>query len=126
MVAGLEVQTSAHENTVVVVAAGEVDIATAPVMNEALIAAISDHAEAQLVCCDLSRVTFLDSSGIGTLAAANRRAKAEGLEFCLAGATGPIQKILRLTAMDRVFRCYDSVEAAGITRGDDQDPVPVA
>lgn len=123
MVAGLEVQTSVYEDTVVIAAIGEVDIATAPQLQEALAAVLTAPAGARLLCCDLSEVTFLDSTGLSTLATARKRADAEGVEFCLIGASGAVEKVLKLTAMAGVFQSCDSVEAARRQRGDDPDPL---
>ena len=125
MVAGLEVQMSVCDDVVVVATIGEVDIATAPQLDDVLVAAITAGADAGLLCCDLSQVTFLDSTGLSTLALARNRASAEGLEFCIVGASGPVEKVLKLTAMDRVFASYDSVNAARRERGDDPRPLPV-
>lgn len=125
MVAGLEVRTSVYEDAVVVAAIGELDIATASQLNEALAVVITALPGIGVLCCDLSQVTFLDSTGLSTLAAARTRAEARGVEFCLTGASARVEKVLRLTAMDRVFRSYASVEAARRRQGDDPDPLPV-
>jgi len=126
MVAGLDVHTSVNEDAVVVAAVGEVDIATASLLDEALAAVLAAPAGAKLLCCDLSQVTFLDSTGLGTLARVHALADAQGFVFCLTGASARVEKVLRLTAMDGVLRSYESVEEARRLRGDDPDALPVA
>ncbi|MGH1369810.1 MAG: STAS domain-containing protein [Maritimibacter sp.] len=63
------------------------------------------------VVLDLSKVDFLDSSGLGAVVAAMKQAGPEkNLE--LAGLTPTVAKVFRLTRMDGVFSIHASVEAA--------------
>lgn|SRR5512146_2792512 len=55
---------------------GEVDIASASWLHEALLLAIRRHGPA--ICVDLQGVTFLDCSGVSVLLTARRRACLEG------------------------------------------------
>jgi anti-sigma B factor antagonist len=55
---------------------GEMDIASAAWLRDALLLAIRRHGPA--ICVDLHGVTFLDCSGIGVLLATARRARLEG------------------------------------------------
>lgn len=60
------------------------------------------------VVLDLSRVTFLDSSGLGAVVAVMKLlGPARKLE--LAGLTPTVQKVFRLTRMDSVFVIHDAV-----------------
>lgn len=108
MVDGLDVPTIVRGQVVVLEAAGEVDIATASQLADALKAAVNDHAGATRIVCDLSGVGFLDSTGLSTLAAGLRQADREGVEFCLTGVCGQEARILTLTAMDADHLCLDS------------------
>lgn len=57
------------------------------------------------VLLDLSRVDFLDSSGLGAVVAVMKLAgPARSLE--LAGLTPTVQKVFRLTRMDQVFTIH--------------------
>lgn len=59
------------------------------------------------VILDLSRVTFLDSSGLGAVVAVMKLlGAARPLE--LAGLTPPVAKVFRLTRMDSVFTIHPS------------------
>jgi anti-sigma B factor antagonist len=60
------------------------------------------------VVLDLSRVGFIDSSGLGAVVAAMKLlAPARRLE--LAGLTPTVQKVFRLTRMDSVFTIHPAV-----------------
>lgn len=54
------------------------------------------------VVLDLSRVTFVDSSGLGALVAV-RKLFAEGRALELAGLTPNVRRVFQLTRMDSVF-----------------------
>jgi anti-sigma B factor antagonist len=74
---------------------------------------VTKHIEAghsQLVL-DLSRVEFVDSSGLGALVACLKRLGPRG-NMAIAGASGAVIRLFNLTRMDRVFSLHDSVDAA--------------
>jgi anti-sigma B factor antagonist len=82
----------------VVLADGEVDIATAPLLGRALEAGLADGRQTLVV--DLRRVSFLDCTGIGLLAQARWRAHQQGTRMrILAGrAVARTVALLDLTA----------------------------
>lgn len=62
------------------------------------------------VLLDLTEVEFLDSSGLGAVVAA-RKLLGKGRQLSLAGLQPAVEKVLRLTHMDRVFPIYPDAEA---------------
>ena len=89
---------------------GEIDIYTAPMFKQAVVGLVSDgNAD---VVIDLSGVTFMDSSGFGTLLGATRRLRPAGGGLHLAGANTTIQRMLRLTRLDTIMQLYDTPEEA--------------
>lgn len=63
------------------------------------------------VLLDLSRVSFLDSSGIGAVVAAKKQLGPDrALE--LASLTPAVEKVFRLTRLDSVFTIYADVATA--------------
>jgi anti-sigma B factor antagonist len=62
---------------------------------------------AQRVLLDLSRVTFLDSSGLGAVVAVMKMLGPDR-RLELAGLTAPVQKVFRLTRMDSVFTIHSA------------------
>lgn len=87
---------------------GEVDLYTAPQLEEAL----AQDARAYVV--DLIDCEFMDSTGLGVLVAA--RARVERLALIAPGIE--VQRILEISGMDRVFPVYASPEAASVIAGD--------
>ena len=57
---------------------------------------------------DLSRVSFLDSSGLGAVVAAFKQAGPER-RLELAGLTPTVEKVFKLTRMDSVFTIHAAV-----------------
>jgi anti-sigma B factor antagonist len=80
---------------------GELDIATA----EQAYSYISEIIDGRLapVTVDLSGLTFCDASGLGVLARAARYARQKGRQLTLASARPSLQKIMRITGLDRAF-----------------------
>jgi anti-sigma B factor antagonist len=92
--------------THVVHVSGELDLATAPRLEEALAAATGE----QLVI-DLSGCTFLDSAGIRTLVAAARdRAGASPLR--IVSADPGIVRLLEITGVDTLVHIHPSIDSA--------------
>jgi anti-sigma B factor antagonist len=60
------------------------------------------------VILDLSRVSFLDSSGLGAVVAV-MKLLGPGRRLELASLTPTVAKVFRLTRMDTVFTIHDSV-----------------
>jgi anti-sigma B factor antagonist len=60
------------------------------------------------VMLDLSRVSFLDSSGLGAVVAV-MKLLGPGRRLELASLTPTVAKVFRLTRMDTVFTIHDSV-----------------
>lgn len=60
------------------------------------------------VVLDLSRVAFVDSSGLGAVVAVHK-ALAPDRKLELAGLTATVQKVFRLTRMEQVFTIHDQL-----------------
>ena len=95
-------------STSIVSASGEIDLSTAETFKTALDEAMASGAREVIV--DLGQVTFLDSTGIGVLAGTLRSRSERSVGLVVSG--GPVEKVLMLTGMDRVFPMYQSQEDA--------------
>ena len=63
------------------------------------------------VILDMSKIEFLDSSGLGAVVAVMKSlAPHRQLELC--GLTGNVDKVFRLTRMDTVFRIHPDLDTA--------------
>lgn len=74
------------------------------------------------VVLDLSRVDFLDSTGLGAVVTGLKRMRGHG-ELVLCGIVEVVMNVFRLTRMDRVFRIEPDVDAAVAALSSQFDPV---
>ena len=63
---------------------------------------------------NMSNVTYIDSSGLGTLVASHTSARTQGATMKLSNLGAKFREILQLTKLLTVFEVYDS-EAAAIS-----------
>jgi len=89
---------------------GSLDIATAPTVRAALLEA-SERGDHRLIV-DLTKVEFLDSTGLGALIGGQRRAKEFGGDVRLVATEGQILRLLRITGLLKVFSVYPTLDAA--------------
>lgn len=85
----------------VVAVGGELDLFTSPQLKQRLADAL-DSGKLQLVV-DLSETTFVDSSALGALIGALRRARERGGRLVLVSQGPEIARTMELTGLDQVF-----------------------
>jgi anti-sigma B factor antagonist len=90
--------------------AGEIDLYTSPKVESLLDAAVGQGV-AQIVI-DLSKVTFLDSSGLGALVHGKRIADPAGSTLTIVCDRPNLLRTLRVTGLDSVFAVHRTREAA--------------
>jgi anti-sigma B factor antagonist len=118
------VTTRAIDELSVVDVAGEVDVFSAPELAEQLTQLFD--AGRRTVVVDLTSVTFLDSTGLGTLVAARNRAEEAGGQLPIIGSGERVLKLFRITGLDEVFEIYPSIEAAVTATTGTSEPGPEA
>ena len=94
---------------VVTVHNSRIDAAAAIEFKDAM--RVETETEAAIVILHLQEVTFIDSSGLGAIVAAMKHMGQER-SLVLAGLTPAVDKVFRLTRMDRVFGVFPTLEAA--------------
>jgi anti-sigma B factor antagonist len=91
------VESDREDSVTLVTVTGEVDLATAPELEERLGEAVA----AGDTTADLVGVEFMDSTGLRVLIAAHEAADAAGHSFSLVVAEGPVTRLLRITGVDQ-------------------------
>ncbi len=108
----LEVQTRQAENGVTVLApTGRLDVAGAPALKDAIGVVIDDDGSPRVVI-DMEGVSFVDSTGLGSVIAALKQIRSRQGELRLAAPNQQVRVVLELTTLDRVFPYYATVEEA--------------
>ena len=85
-----------------IAAAGELDIATAPELLRRLDASIDANPGSAIVI-DFGAVTFVDSTGLGALMVARRRARTHGGRVGIVNARPAVQMTLQVTGLDKLL-----------------------
>jgi anti-sigma B factor antagonist len=99
------------EGTVVALT-GELDIATAPVLED-YFRTLGASSPARLVI-DIAALAFCGCAGLDVLLSEYRRAVAAGGWLRICGATPSFLKILRITELSEALRCYPTAADAFI------------
>lgn len=94
---------------------GEIDVATAPQLREALVGLVGD--ERSRIVVDLSGVDFLDSTGLGVLVGALKRARSHDGELALACAQPRVLRVFEITGLTQVFAIHETLDAATTAAG---------
>jgi len=91
---------------------GEVDLHTAPQLRAALSLAIDQADASSAVLVDLSRVSFIDSTGLGELVAAHKALQAHDASLHLVAGHDRVRRLLALTGLDEVLSVHPDRAAA--------------
>jgi anti-sigma B factor antagonist len=70
------------------------------------------HAQDENIVLDMSKVTFVDSAGLGALLSAMKQITTIGGSLRLADLNDDVLTLFRLVRMNRVFEIFDNVEEA--------------
>ena len=89
---------------------GEVDVYTAPMLREQ-IRELAAKGVVHLIA-DLSRVDFLDSTGLGALVGGLKRLREAGGSLALVISTPRILRIFQITGLTKAFAAWPSVTDA--------------
>lgn len=89
---------------------GSLDFETAPSLRAALMEA-ADEGKHDIVV-ELAHLEFLDSSGLGALIGAHKRALEHEGRVRLIISPGPIERLLTITGLMNVLAVYPSIDAA--------------
>jgi anti-sigma B factor antagonist len=90
--------------------AGEVDMHNSPAVRTELLAAAGRRPP--LILVDLSRVEYIDSSGLATLVECLQHAAVYGGKLALVGARRATMDVFAISRLDRVFSFYASEDEA--------------
>lgn len=105
------VRTETQDSSRIVRISGEVDLKTSPQLRDELLAVVV-AGEQQRIVVDLSDVRYMDSSGVGTIVEAKRRADKHGNRIILAGLQARVRSVFEITQLDKFFTITASVEEA--------------
>ncbi len=91
---------------------GEIDLHVSPQIGASLATLIAQKPSQMVV--DLSKVTYIDSSGLAVLIEAMQNVDHYGGKFALSGLQESVRPIFEIARLDQVFRIFpDTASALG-------------
>jgi anti-sigma B factor antagonist len=105
----LSVTVRRERGAVIAAVTGDIDMSTVAGLRERLFE-LADGGQPLIV--DLNQVTFIDSTGLGVLIGAARRAAARGATLHAVCSQPQTRKLLWLTGVDRRIPLTETVDAA--------------
>ncbi|MDR8412578.1 STAS domain-containing protein [Nonomuraea sp. 3-1Str] len=111
--AGFSWTTDRNDGVTVIALAGELDIATAGELRQAVGDAVSGGPDGPpLLVIDMLAVDFCDSTGLSVLVSAINGAAAAGGRAVLSGIGPRMARLLHVTGLDKRFQTYGTVDDA--------------
>jgi anti-sigma B factor antagonist len=101
---------------------GEIDLHYAPAFRDLLQAKVKSNCPALLL--DLSRVSFIDSTGIAAILEYLRAATNSRARFCIGGVTEHVATVFRVVQLDKSMPIYMDAAAARDALVHDHLPAP--
>jgi len=98
----LSLDTRQSDGRTIVSVGGEIDVYTAPKLRDVISELVAEGNYHLTI--DLEKVDFLDSTGLGVLVGAYRRARQRGRSLVLTGVRQREARVLRRTRLDRLIR----------------------
>jgi anti-sigma B factor antagonist len=101
----LQIEAHDHDGLAHVVLTGELDLSTIARLEQEL--ARVEGAGPATVALDLTRLTFLDSSGLRVIVSADQRARRENRRFVVVRGPDTVQRVFSITRLDEQLDLVD-------------------
>jgi anti-sigma B factor antagonist len=106
----LRTDVSTLNGWTVVTIHGELDVASAPTLRERLIGLVNDGSNHLVL--DLEGLDFIDSTGLGSIISALKRARTNDGDLRLVCTQSRIRRLFEITALDKAFPLHSSLDEA--------------
>ena len=107
----LDVQTEDRNGHIHIVLRGELDLSTVGKVQDELRKV--EKSAPDLVVVDLSKLTFLDSTGLRCLVTADERARDEGRRVVIVRGPESVQRVFSITRLEERLEIVDDASALG-------------
>jgi anti-anti-sigma factor len=108
----LEIDTEKRDGLVHVMLRGELDLSSVTKVQDELHRVEADAPP--VVLLDLSKLTFLDSTGLRCLVTADQRARDEGRRLVLVRGPDPVQRVFAITRLEERLEMVDDASAVSL------------
>ena len=93
-----------------IVASGELDISATGRLSTVL--AVASTSPAGRLILDVTDVSFIDSTALGTILKAAAQLEEKGTVLAVVAPEGPVRRLLEVTNLTQRFRVFDTRQAA--------------
>lgn len=107
----LYIETKIKNQAYIIEVQGEVDLYSSPIMREYILKTLRQQRPPILII-ELSRVNYMDSSGIATLVEGLQMANEYRIKFKLVGLSPIVLEVFQLARLERVFAIFKTEEEA--------------
>lgn len=98
------------QGAIVVQLTGDIDLNQSPSFHQALVDLCAEEPDRLIV--HLSRVDYIDSSGVGSLVEIYRRLKRQGRKMILVAPSKRVGSVLEITKLDKFFTIVPTEQEA--------------
>lgn len=104
----MQIEAVPGSDRYVITVSGEVDLATSPDLDQAIISGIESGAQSVII--DLTDVSFMDSSGLGVIVRGLKRSREADKDLDLIITNERVLKVFGITGLDQVIPIHASIE----------------
>ena len=107
----MQISARRVEKTTIFDVTGDIDLANSPEVRKALLREIRETRTPKVVM-NLSKVRYIDSSGVASLVEGLKASRDAGSRFILFGLSPAAREVLQLSRLLKIFEVYDNEEQA--------------
>ncbi|PYT88473.1 MAG: anti-sigma factor antagonist [Acidobacteria bacterium] len=107
----MEISSRKVDKTVIVDLSGDIDLGNTPAVRKAFLREVKENRVPRVVI-NLSKVRYIDSSGVASLVEALKASRDVGSRLILIGLSTSVREVLQLSRLLKIFEIYDKEEEA--------------
>jgi anti-sigma B factor antagonist len=107
----MEISSRKIDKTIIFDLSGDIDLGNSPAVRKALLREVRENRTPRVVM-NLSKVRYIDSSGVASLVEGLKASRDAGTRFILIGLSTSAREVLQLSRLLKIFEIYDNEEEA--------------
>lgn len=107
----MQISSREFDKTIIFDVSGDIDLANSPAVRKALLREMRDKRTPRVVM-NMSKVRYIDSSGVASLVEGLKASRDVGTRFILFGLSTTAREVLQLSRLLKIFEVYDNEEQA--------------
>ena len=107
----MQISARQFDKTTILDITGDIDLANSPEIRKAVLREVREHRTPRVVM-NLSKVRYIDSSGVASLVEGLKASRDLGLRFILFGLSPSAREVLQLSRLLKIFEVYDNEDQA--------------